>query len=272
MAQYRLIKQLGIGGAAEVYLAEDTTMGLLVALKLLHAHLTKDQQHVKRFRQEAEWASLLNHPNVLDIYEVGQCDGVHFMATEYIEGDTLRAYILSELPLRQVVDVAIGVVSALHAAHAVWIVHRDIKPENIMLRQRDGHVKVLDFGLAKLTQPSGTSPARPLTGPGTVLGTLQYLAPEQLMGAGVDPRTDLFSFGVVFYEMTSGQTPFGGNSNRELISEILHTDPPKLTRPNEVIPDGFQQLVDRALKKDVEERYQSAAEVLGALQDLKMRF
>jgi len=148
VGHYRLLKQLGIGGAAEVYLAEDTQIGLLVALKLLHPHLTKDERHVRRFQQEAEWAALLDHPNVLDIYEVGVVDGVHFMASEYVEGDTLRNHILTEMPLHQVIDVAIGVASALSAAHAVWIVHRDIKPENIMLRHRDGLGNVLDFGLA----------------------------------------------------------------------------------------------------------------------------
>src|SRR5688572_31274494 len=243
-------------------------MGLQVALKLLHPHLTKDGHHVKRFRQEAEWASLLNHPNVLDIYEVGEADGVHFMATEYVDGETLRAHILTEMPLRQLIDVAIGVGNALNAAHAVWIVHRDVKPENIMLRHRDFQVKVLDFGLAKLTQPSSTAPLRPLTGPGTVLGTLQYLAPEQLMGAGVDPRTDLFSLGVVLYEMVTGQPPFGGDSNRELITEILHKDPPRMTRASGAIPESMQHCVARALQKDVEDRFQSAEEFLNALQSL----
>jgi serine/threonine protein kinase len=271
VAQYRLLRQLGIGGAAEVYLAEDTSLGLLVALKLLHPHLTKDESHVKRFRQEAQWASLLNHPNVLDIYEVGESEGVHFIATEYIEGDTLRSHILAEIPLWQVVDVAIGVSSALHAAHAVWIVHRDIKPENIMLRHRDGQVKVLDFGLAKLTQPSAGTPVRPLTGPGTVLGTLQYLAPEQLLGGGVDPRTDLFSLGVVLYELVTGQPPFGGNSNRELIGGILHSEPPPMTRAHGTIPEELHRIVGRALQKDAEDRYQSAGEILGDLESLRLR-
>ena len=268
VAQYRLVKQLGVGGAAEVYLAEDTVMGLQVALKLLHPHLTKDEHHVKRFRQEAEWASLLNHPNVLDIYEVGEADGVHFMATEYVDGETLRAHILTEMPLRQVIEVAIGVGNALNAAHAVWIVHRDVKPENIMLRHRDFQVKVLDFGLAKLTQPSSNAPLRPLTGPGTVLGTLQYLAPEQLLGAGVDPRTDLFSLGVVLYEMVGGQPPFGGNNNRELISEILHKEPPPMARPGGGIPAKLHQVVQRALQKDTEDRYQNALEMLNDLDDV----
>lgn len=271
VGQYRLLRQLGIGGAAEVYLAEDTNIGLLVALKLLHPHLTKDESHVKRFRQEAEWASLLDHPNVLDIYEVGEADGVQFIATEYVEGDTLRAHILAEMALSQVLDVAIGVASALQAAHSVWIVHRDIKPENIMLRHRDGQVKVLDFGLAKLTQPSGGMPVRPLTGPGTVLGTLQYLAPEQLLGAGVDPRTDLFSLGVVMYEMVSGQPPFGGSTNRELISEILHKDPVPMKRLNGEVPESLHRIVKHALQKDAEERYQSAEEFLSDLENFRLR-
>ena len=268
VAQYRVLRQLGVGGAAEVYLAEDTDLGLLVALKLLHPHLTKDEQHVRRFQQEAEWASLLNHPNVLDIYEVGETDGVHFMATEYVDGDTLRSHILSEMPLHQVVNVAMGIGSALQAAHAVWIVHRDIKPENVMLRHLDGQVKVLDFGLAKLTQPNVAAKQRPLTGPGTVLGTLQYLAPEQLLGAGVDPRTDLFSLGVVLYEMVTGQPPFGGDSNRELIGEILHKDPPRMARSSGPVPESLQHCVSRALQKDVEDRFQSAEEFLIALQSL----
>ncbi|HVT05087.1 MAG TPA: serine/threonine-protein kinase [Thermoanaerobaculia bacterium] len=260
LSHYRLIRQLGAGAASEVHLAEDRRDGRFVALKVLHPHLTSNRDHVRRFQQEAEWVSMLNHPNIVSIYEVGQDRGRHFMATEYIDGETLRPSILSEIPITQVLRVAIGVVRGLSAAHEQWIVHRDVKPENIMVSE-NRTIKVVDFGLAKLTRPTGVEVAR-LTSPGTVIGTLHYLAPEQLLGWGVDPRTDLFSLGVVIYEMLTGFPPFDGPSNQELVHQILRADPPPISGAREGVPESLQRIVMRALAKDADDRYPTAREML----------
>src|SRR5262245_1270767 len=221
IGHYQLVRQIGRGGMGEVYLARDTRLGRPAALKLLQTSLTQDAARVRRFRQEARAASALNHPNILTIYEVGQDDssagGAHFIAAEYVDGQTLRALCQGRgLALGVALDILIQVAGALTAAHEEGIVHRDIKPENIMLR-RDGLVKVLDFGLAKLTEQAmrphirGSGGfARVTTQPGAVMGTINYMSPEQARGMEVDERSDLFSLGIVMYELLTGRAPFDG--------------------------------------------------------------
>jgi len=217
LSHYRIVKQLGAGGMGEVYLAEDTRLDRKVALKLLPAEFTQDEDRVRRFIQEAKAASALNHPNIITIYEIGQEQGAHYIATEFIDGQTLRQRMLPErMSLALALDLAMQTASALVAAHEAGIVHRDIKPENVMVR-RDGIVKVLDFGLAKLTERPATevnidapTAAKIETDPGTVMGTASYMSPEQARGQKLDARTDIFSLGVVLYEMIAGRSPFEG--------------------------------------------------------------
>src|SRR6266571_7786435 len=220
ISRYRIIEKLGAGGMGEVFLAEDTKLGRKVALKLLALELTQNRDRLNRFDQEAYAASALNHPNILTIYEMGDEGGRHFIAAEYIDGVTLRRRLTtSPMDLSEVLSVAIQVADALEEAHAAGIIHRDIKPENIMIR-RNGHVKVLDFGLAKLMESEfggeadGEAVTRVLvqTDAGVVMGTSQYMSPEQARGKSVDVRTDIWSLGVVLYEMAAGRAPFTGET------------------------------------------------------------
>ncbi len=222
LSHYRIIKKLGAGGMGEVYLAEDTRLDRTVALKILPADVASDKRRMQRFKQEAKLASSLNQPNILTIFEFGDTESLHFIASEYVDGATLRERIISTpIKLPEIIDISAQVVAALDAAHEAKIVHRDIKPENIMVRRRDGVVKVLDFGLAKLTEKtSGQSVGRSdsqvntelllRTRPGTVMGTITYMSPEQAQGSHIDERTDLWSTGVVIYEMVAGCVPFVG--------------------------------------------------------------
>src|SRR5437773_9783725 len=215
ISHYQVVGRIGRGGMGEVFLAHDTSLGRKVALKLLRTDFTRNEERLRRFRQEARAASALNHPNILTIYEIGSEDSTHFMATEYVEGETLRQHITrARTTLGQALDVAVQVASALAAAHQAGIVHRDIKPENVMLRS-DGYVKVLDFGLAKLAEPKTLDTAAPTlpkveTEPGLVMGTVSYMSPEQARGQSVDARTDIFSLAVVLYEVMSGSAPVAG--------------------------------------------------------------
>ncbi|MDX6529561.1 MAG: eukaryotic-like serine/threonine-protein kinase [Blastocatellia bacterium] len=263
----------------EVFLAEDTKLGRKVALKLLAEELTQNRDRLSRFDQEAYAASALNHPNILTIYEMGDDEGRHFIATEFIEGITLRKRLGgAPMDLAEVLSVAIQVAGALEEAHAARIVHRDIKPENIMIR-RNGHVKVLDFGLAKLTEepdtdePDTEAITRALvqTDAGVVMGTSQYMSPEQARGKPVDARTDIWSLGVVLYEMASGRAPFTGETKTDVILAIARNDPAPLARFAPNAPAEFEWIMLKALRKNVDERYQTVKELESDLKKLKQR-
>ncbi len=276
ISHYRILSRLGVGGMGEVYLAEDTKLRRKVALKLLSAELTKNEDRLRRFEQEAFAASALSHPNILVIHEIGAEDDMHFIATEFIEGETLRDHIArSKMSLRETLDIAIQTASALAAAHKAGIVHRDIKPENIMLRE-DGYAKVLDFGLAKLTErggPSTDTEARTVakvdTDPGTVLGTVNYMSPEQARGKVVDERTDIFSLGVLTYEMVAGRTPFQGESSTDVLAAILDREPAPLARFAHETPSELQRIVSKSLCKNRDERYQTIKDLLIDLKNLR---
>lgn len=279
LGNYQILQQLGAGGMGEVYLAEDTRLKRKVALKLLPAAFTQDKDRVRRFEQEAQAASALNHPNILTIYDFGQIEpgqrggGLYYLTTEYVEGQTLRQLLQSgPLPLAQVLDIALQLTDALAAAHNTGIIHRDLKPENIM-RRPDGYVKLLDFGLAKLTekQPSSaaSNDAQPLTEPGKVMGTISYMSPEQALGQKVDQRTDIFSLGVVLYELLTSVQPFKGNSEAATYNAILNVSPPPLTKTVAQIPDELAAIIERALEKDRDLRYQTAADLRAALKRLQ---
>jgi len=257
----------------EVYLAEDTKLGRHVALKVLPADLAADDKLMQRFIREAKSASALNHPNILTIHEIGQSDSVRFIVTEFIDGETLRHHMSNEIEISEALAIIIQVASALSAAHEAGIVHRDIKPENIMLRRRDGYVKVLDFGVAKVTQPSvhGTETATLVkTEPGMVLGTVSYLSPEQARGMDVDARADIWSTGVVLYEMIAGRKPFAGATAADVIAEILTRDPAPIKNLPKA-PDEIQSILDKALAKASEQRYQTIEELARDLKQLKRK-
>ncbi|HET9512683.1 MAG TPA: protein kinase [Gemmatimonadales bacterium] len=269
LSHYRIIQELGAGGMGVVYLAEDVRLGRRVALKLLPPEHTQDEDRLRRFQQEARAASALNHPNILTIHEVGEEDGHHFIVTEFIDGESLRTVLhrTGTLAFAQALDAAVQVASALAAAHEAGIIHRDIKPENIMLR-RDGYVKVLDFGLAKLTE-TATTPATPpvaLTESGVVLGTAQYMSPEQAAGRTVDARSDIFSFGAMLYEMVTGQPAFQGDSPMETVAAVLVREPRPL--PDSIHP-GLSSVILRCLRKDPARRYQSMADLKVAVEDIR---
>jgi serine/threonine protein kinase/Tol biopolymer transport system component len=272
-SHFSVLSLLGAGGMGEVYLAEDTRLRRKVALKILPKEATQDRERVRRFEQEARAASALNHPNIVTIYEVGQIDGRHFIAIEYIEGETLRGRLSGgQIELRQALEIGAQVASALEAAHEAGIVHRDIKPENIMLRP-DGYVKVLDLGLAKLTErgvapdDKGETKAANTTEAGLVMGTPRYMSPEQARGVTVDGRTDIFSLGVMLYEMIAGQTPFGGATTNDVIAAILKDEPAPLVEA----PEQLELVINKALAKDREARYQTATELAAELRQLKER-
>ncbi|MCI0524260.1 MAG: protein kinase, partial [Acidobacteria bacterium] len=300
ISHYRILSKLGAGGMGEVYLAEDLNLGRRVALKLLPAKFTQDPERVRRFEQEARTASTLSHPNILTIYEIGQVQtetgAVHFIAMEFVEGQTLRKRLFARrMKPDEAVEIAVQIGSALVAAHGAGVTHRDIKPENIMLRD-DGYVKVLDFGLAKLTESSffrSFDPAvtqadsvedaladvyatvqleeRQHTSPGVILGTLSYMSPEQARGQKVDARTDIFSLGIVLYEMIAGRAPFEAATTGDMMVAILDRNPPPLARYAPNAPDELDWIVTKALVKDRDDRYQLMKSLLTDLKRLQKR-
>ncbi len=277
LGHYEITAALGAGGMGEIYLAQDTRLGRQVALKILPPQFTSDADRLRRFVREAKAASALNHPNIITIYEVGEADAVHFIATEFIEGETLRQRMArTRLSVADAVNLAQQIVSALAAAHEAGIVHRDIKPENVMIR-RDGYVKVVDFGLAKLVerQRPPSDPEAPTlalrTDPGKVMGTVSYMSPEQARGLEVDARSDLFSLGVVLYEMIGGRLPFTGQTPSDVLAAVLHFDPPPLELRSGNPPTEINWIITKLLTKDREERYQTSKGLFSDLKRLKQR-
>lgn len=273
-ARYEVVRRIGAGGMGRVYLARDIQLRRNVALKLLAPELTRDERCLQRFEQEALAASALNHPNILTVYEFGEVEGTYYIASEYVEGETLRQRIgKGRLGIVAVTDVSIQIASALAAAHARGIVHRDIKPDNVILRN-DGIIKLLDFGIAKLNDPSSAEQRSArlfatllsTSQTGFVLGTVRYMSPEQARGRPVDGRSDLFSLAIVMYEMATGQAAFQGQTASDVIAEILKGEPEPLTDLLPGLAAGFEVIIVRAMQKHREERYQSAAEMLADLQ------
>src|SRR5262245_56767403 len=287
---YQLLEPLGRGGMGEVHLALDTRLGRKVAVKLLPAEFTTDNGRLRRFAQEARAASALNHPNIITIHEIGEIaienGSLRYIVTEYVEGETLRQR-MARAPQQRIeppeaIDIALQIAAALSAAHEAGITHRDIKPENVMAR-RDGIVKVLDFGLAKLTEPAAPAPSFLIdtqaptlqrvtsTESGVVMGTPRYMSPEQARGEKVDAQTDIFSLGVMFYEMIAGRAPFAGTTPNEVIAAILRDTPPPLSEWAPDAPQGLEQIIGRALGKERTERYQTAKDLLADLKEVKQR-
>jgi two-component system LytT family response regulator len=267
---YRVVSPLGQGGMGAVYLADDTRLGRRVALKVLPPEFAADPDRMHRFVQEAKLASALTHPNVATIFEIGRQDQLWFLAMEYVEGRPLAKRIREgPLKISDLVQIGMQVADALDDAHSKAIIHRDIKPANLMITPR-GHVKVLDFGLAKLqTGPKTSQETQLLTNAGLVVGTVEYMSPEQALGREVDYRTDIFSLGVVLYEMATGRLPFSGSTPSETMARILQTQPDAIARFNYEVPEGLERVVRKCLEKDRERRYQSARELLVDLKNLE---
>lgn len=273
IGHYQIISLLGKGGMGEVYQARDLKLDRTVALKILPVEVSADGERLRRFNHEAKAASALNHPNVAHIYEIGEVNGLSYIAMEYVEGRTLVAKINGHpLGVNELVEIGSQIADAMDEAHSKGITHRDIKPANVMLNAR-GQVKVLDFGLAKIARPAQpiTSDISTLakTAPGVVLGTVPYMSPEQALGREVDHRSDIFSLGVVLYEMATGRLPFAGSSTSEILDRILHAQPEAIARFSYEAPAELERIVRKCLEKERERRYQSARELLVDLKNLK---
>jgi serine/threonine protein kinase len=277
---YFILDHLGTGGMGQVYLAKDSRLDRIVALKILAAEVAADQRRMQRFRQEARIASSLNQPNILTIFEFGEVDNLTYIAAEFVDGETLRDYARNNrLKLSEILDISIQMLAALDAAHEAKIVHRDMKPENVMIRRRDHLVKVLDFGLSKITEKKKTgadaheeSITEFKTSPGQIMGTVNYMSPEQAQAKPVDARSDIWSTGIVIYEMVAGEKPFGGTTSAHTIVQILEKEPAPLAQAGAPhVPHELERIVAKSIAKDPDERYQTAKDMLIDLRNLKKR-
>jgi len=273
ISHYRIVEPIGAGGMAEVYLAEDEKLHRRVALKVLPNEIIPNADRLRRFKREALAVSALNHPNILTIFEFDSVDGTNLLASEYVKGITLRETLRERtIDVSDAIDIATQVLSALQTAHDAGVVHRDIKPENIMIRD-DGYVKVLDFGLAKLTgemrsRENDAAHTQVFSQPGLIMGTATYMSPEQARSSSIDSRTDIFSFGIVLYEMLTGQTPFSGETTSDIIAEIIQKDPANASTHNPAVPEKLDRIINRCLEKDRDARYQTAAQLLADIREV----
>jgi eukaryotic-like serine/threonine-protein kinase len=276
LQRYQLVSKLGTGGMGEVYLAQDKMLDRKVALKILPEDLAIDSERMRRFVQEAKAASALNHPNIITIYEIGEASQKHFIAAEYINGETLHRLLHSgPMSLHSVLDIGVQIASALQAAHEAKIIHRDIKPENVIVRP-DGLIKLLDFGIAKVSAPTtlgvdsdAATTLKGGTSPGMIVGTAAYMSPEQARGKGIDERSDIFSLGVVLFEMLTGQKPFEGETAMDVIGAILHKEPLPIGQLMPEAPSEIERIINKLLRKDRNERYQTVKDVLIDLKDVR---
>src|SRR5271167_4603871 len=273
LGPYEILGLVGAGGMGEVYRAKDTRLGRDVALKILPESFAREPDRLRRFEQEARAVAALNHPNILAVFDIGQHDGAPFLVSELLEGESLRATLdRGALPQRKTIEYGVQIAHGLAAAHDKGIVHRDLKPENIFVT-RDGRIKILDFGLAKLAQKAGSerdeaSLTSSHTAPGLVMGTASYMAPEQVRGHVADPRTDIFAFGAVLYEMLSGRRAFRRDTPAETMTAVLREDPPELSGATHPVSPALDRIIRRCLEKNPEQRFQSARDLSFALSAL----